>query len=253
MSGNDNDDDKKPTAEILAWPKNPMTRPPAPRPEANEGPKDEAEALVIKALASITGREPADIIRDIRAREEAAQAEGNDEPSNVVDLNAVREARQKAHTDSGIDLGEVFRTGFRAVMDQLAQQRPAGGEIVIDADFMRQNGTRILGNVFQSLSRAFLDKPADSPPPGDAQPSVDSGHAANEPAAAASEPHDTRPEPQRPVEVRLDLGSIAMSLLDRFGLFRGAQNTAPSAEDKPTEPAAERPEKGERPEDTPPD
>jgi hypothetical protein len=269
MSGKDNEgDDETPGAEIIAWPKTPLTRPPAPRPTP-EGPRDEAEALVVKALASITGREPDDIIREIRARESGDEGGDADDdhtrdeapPENVIDLNAVREARQghAAAHEANAELGELFRAGFRAVMDELSEIRPGGGELVIDAAFMREHGPRLLGSVFSSLGRAFLAKNQPSPEPEPLRPAETASVETPNREDTTDEPSDfdttARTESAaerhaRPVEIRVDFGSLAMTLLSRLGVFGGRASTPPPA---PPTPEPEATDSAKEQEDAPPE
>jgi|GEM_PF-3037577 len=247
MSGNDdhnNGDDgddgekKKKTADIIAWP--------GKRADADEDglPHDEAEDLVMKALSSITGRDPAELRRELRARE-AAEANSEERPSNVIDLDAVRASREAHHSVSGLDIGDLARAGFQAVMDELIQLQPHGGELIIDGDFMRAHGPTLIGNVLQQVGKALLARREASTEveTSDAMGEVaetDEGAAdGSEPAAENSEPTQAaNPEhtgPVKPVEIRFDFGNLAMSLLSRLGVFRGPAVVEPVPDVEPTQ------------------
>ncbi len=230
----DGDGEEDGGAEIIAWPgRKRGTEPEGP-------PASDAEDLVVKALSSITGRDPADLLRELRAREAAERAEGQGEsrrdgPSGtgkVIDLGAVRAARERAHQEGGAELGGVAREAFRAVMDALARLQPQGGELVIDRDFVRAHGPTLLGSVLETVGKALLgrdDEATDASPAPAAEPMEDTddaqtGEVGAQPEGSADEVEaipETVASPPRPVEVRFDLGSLAIGLLSRLGMFRG--------------------------------
>jgi hypothetical protein len=234
------DDDTPEGAEIIAWPGRRRES------AAEAEPANDAEDLVVKTLSSITGRDPADLLKELRAREAAEHAahqerrteEGAREAGQVIDLGAVRAARERAQHGGGAELGGVAREAFRAVMDALAKLQPEGGELVIDRDFVKAHGPTLLGSVLETVGKALLGQKAPAGPraaAADINDEADDGaeehgdDGATAPTGETPDDTDTTPSPPppaRPVEVRFDLGSLAVGLLSRLGMFRGTIGSA---------------------------
>ncbi len=236
-------------AEIIAWPGREARG-------AAERPTDPAEALIVKTLASVTGRDPADLLREIRS----AQAETPpDDASKVVDLGAVREARRReeeAAASAGAGLwGPVLKSGVQALFEGFARHTPPSGELVIDAKFMKTHGLQLLGEVLASVGGTLLGGAASKPRDAEGPPATpEAAPAVNVDATAATgdeappEPAETpEPPPERRVDVQMDLGSLAAALFS--GLAGGWGKPRPPSPPPAPEPTPEPPAQG--PDDPP--
>ncbi len=228
MSGTDDTGDDKGGAEIIAWPgREPKAAGHAPDP--GDRPADPAEALIIRTLASVTGRDPADLLREIRG---GGAESAPDDASKIVDLGAVREARRReeeaAAAGGGGLWGPVLKSGVQALFEGFARHAPASGELVIDAKFMKTHGLQLLGEVLASVGGTLLGGAASKAPeaePAPAEPEVPADEAAPTPPESSA-----APEPERRVDVQMDLGSLAAALFTGLaGGWRKAPQPAPEA------------------------
>jgi hypothetical protein len=192
----------------------------------------------VKTLASVTGREPADLLRELRG--EAAEGAAS-ESAKVVDLGAVREARRREEAASQGSLwGPVLQSGVKALFDGFARHTPPSGELVLDAGFIRRHGLQLLGEVLASVGGTLLGSAgavqggAESPEagPGETGGGAPSEEAPDAVADVSPQPSRASPEAPRRVEVEMDLGSLAAALF--AGLTGRPRSEAPAAAPTPT-------------------
>jgi hypothetical protein len=185
---------------------------------------DATEALIVKTLASVTGRDPSDLLRELR---EGRVGDEEDDAGKVVDLGAVREARRREEAEAaaggGSLWGPVLKSGMQALFEGFARHAPPSGELVIDAAFMKTHGLSLLGEVLSSVGSSLLGASPAGPASGASQAS---GPAEAGPTVApAAEPSE--PEVAAKVEVQMDFGSLASALLG--GIFGGRRAEPPAA------------------------
>lgn len=193
----------------------------------NESRPQGADELVAQVFSALTGKDAKTALSEVRQRlAEPFQQDDPREDGDVIDLGAVREARQRASLESAQKIGGAIKDTFSQFLATLAQRQGMTGEITLDASFFKQHGSTLLGNLFQGLASALMQqsRPQAATPPAApvSDASADAG-ADGTPApegTPASEP--TKPVEPRAVQVKLDLGSILA------GLFR--------RRDTPTEP-----------------
>ncbi len=218
--------------------------------ENPEGRPQGADELVAQVFSALTGKDAKTALAEVRQRlAEPLTPGGGNEPADVIDLGAVREARQKASLESAQKIGGALRDTFNQFLANLAERQGMRGEITLDAAFFKQHGTSLLGNLFQGLASALMqqNRPQASGPAatdegpaaraagiegeagesetvGDADAPTAS-EAGGEGEAATSEGQDTAKQAgkdTRAVQVKLDLGSILA------GLFRRREPPPPS-------------------------
>ena len=177
-----------------------------------------ADELVAQVFSALTGKDAKTALSEVRQRlAEPATVDDDGREGDVIDLGAVREARQRASLESAQKIGGAIKDTFTQFLATIAQRQGLGqsGEITLDASFFKQHGSALLGNLFQGLAATLMQqqKPA-APPAAPVVPPV-------EPDASASvesgEPKPEEPKPVEPrqVQVKLDLGSILSGLFRR--------------------------------------
>lgn len=180
-----------------------------------------ADELVAQVFSALTGKDAKTALSEVRQRlaEPATVDEGND--GDVIDLGAVREARQRASLESAQKIGSAIKDSFSQFLATLAQRQGARGtgEITLDASFFKQHGSALLGNLFQGLAATLMQqqKPAAPAPTPPSEPAAEG----TEPAAAAPGADEPKAAEPRQVQVKLDLGSILS------GLFRKRDTPEP--------------------------
>jgi len=204
-----------------------------------------ADELVAQVFSALTGKDAKSALSEVRAR--LAEPSGFVDTrgdASVIDLSAVREARQKQSLEAASKLGGALKDTFAQFLGNLAQRPGQSGEITLDANFFKQHGPSLLGNIFQSLASAFMQQarqgvqPEAGPTQGPAAPASPPPAEATTPAA---EPAPTAPNadapaapppPNTPVQVKLDLGSLLSGLFRRMV----AKPPEPPAPTPPTTP-----------------
>jgi len=201
-----------------------------------------ADELVAQVFSALTGKDAKSALSEVRARlaEPNAFVDTRGDAS-VIDLSAVREARQKQSLEAASKLGGALKDTFSQFLVNLAQKPGQSGQITLDAGFFKQHGPSLLGSIFQNLASAFMQQARqgmqpeagtspEAPAPATANPTEappNTATAAPDPAAPAATP----PPANTPVQVKLDLGSLLS------GLFRRMVPKPP----EPTPPASPKP------------
>ncbi len=193
----------------------------------NESRPQGADELVAQVFSALTGKDAKTALSEVRQRlAEPLQLDDTRGDGDVIDLGAVREARQRASLESAQKIGGAIKDTFTQFLATLAQRQGMSGEITLDASFFKQHGSTLLGSLFQGLASSLMQQarpPAATPP---AAPVTDGPADAGDdgtPAASGTTAGDpAKPVETRAVQVKLDLGSILA------GLFR--------RRDTPTEP-----------------
>lgn len=183
-----------------------------------------ADELVAQVFSALTGKDAKTALSEVRQRlSEPLQPTEEPPEGDVIDLGAVREARQRATVESAQKIGGAIKDTLGQFIANLAQRQGMSGEITLDSSFFRQHGSALLGNLFQGLASALmqqnLPKPAGSPPEAPApEPSATTSEATTPTTTTSTTPGEgpttTAPEP-RQVQVKLDLGSILAGLFRR--------------------------------------
>lgn len=198
-----------------------------------------ADELVAQVFSALTGKDAKSALAEVRSRlsEPSAFIDPRNNDADVIDLGAVREARQKQSLDAAGKVGNALKDTVTGFLSNIAQ-RQGQTELTLDAGFFKQHGPTLLGNLFQSLASAFMqqartnltpdtaeraatpataptDTTGDTTPPG--EPTAET--QTNAPAAEAP--------PAPPVQVRLDLASLLS------GLFRKVTRPEPPSEEPP--------------------
>lgn len=229
--------------------------------DAPSSPPRGADELVAQVFSALTGKDARSALSEVRARlADPGAFEDGGKDGSVIDLSAVREARQKQSLETASRLGGAIRDSFTQFLGQLAQgPGHSGGEITLDAGFFKQHGPTLLGNLFQSLASTFMQQARQgaapsttTPPTAPAAPeaSAQGGGAADAPTQTAGQdqahtapgeattppaaPTQDKPAPAPAVQVRLDLGSLFSGLFKR--LTRPPEPPAPSPEPPPEKP-----------------
>lgn len=175
-----------------------------------------ADELVAQVFSALTGKDAKTALSEVRQRlaePATVDDEGND--GDVIDLSAVREARQRASLESAQKIGGAIKDSFSQFLATLAQRQGLGqgsGEITLDASFFKQHGSALLGNLFQGLAATLMQQQKPAAPAAPTPPTPPA-----EPVAEGSEPKPDEPKPVEPrqVQVKLDLGSILSGLFRR--------------------------------------
>lgn len=171
-----------------------------------------ADELVAQVFSALTGRDEQSALEEVRAR--------LDEENNgkIIDFNSFREAREREAQDASARVKVALKEGFQQLMTSIAARAPqgAGGEIKLDAQFLKQHGNAILSNLFANLATA-LGQSVHAPKAGGTQSSDEAikttDDDALQPAQAPADapvvtPQDTNGASATPVQVKLDLGSL---------------------------------------------
>jgi hypothetical protein len=188
-----------------------------------------ADELVAQVFSALTGKDAKSALSEVRARlaEPSAFIDTRGDAS-VIDLSAVREARQKQSLEAASKLGGALKDTFAQFLGNLAQRPGQSGEITLDANFFKQHGPSLLGNIFQSLASAFMQQARQGVQPDagtHAEPAAAHTHTHTEaatpsettaPASSADAPSATPPPANAPVQVKLDLGSLLSGLFRRM-------------------------------------
>lgn len=200
-----------------------------------------ADELVAQVFSALTGKDPKAALDEVRARLSEPPASEDDDDGQVIDLSAVREARQKQGVEAAGKVGAAIKDTITGFLSDLARRQGHTGEITLDAGFVKQHGPSLLGNLFQSLAAAFMqqartgltpqgDKADDAPageaeadtePGADPEPSVSPvqkpvGQPASSSSSAGPDAPPRPASPAAPVQVRLDLGSLFSGLFKRM-------------------------------------
>jgi hypothetical protein len=192
-----------------------------------------ADELVAQVFSALTGKDAKTALAEVRQR--LADPEGGEtstQGNDVVDLGAVREARQKASNETAQKIGGALKDTFAGFLATIAQRPGASGEVTLDANFFKQHGPALLGNLFQGLAGALMAqaRPQGSAPEAPLAP-VQPLHPDQTPPPSTGEASADAAGPApdaKPVQVRLDLGSILGGLFRRF--------TAPATPPTPNPP-----------------
>lgn len=188
-----------------------------------------ADELVAQVFSALTGKDPKTALSEVRQRLSEPQPPVEDPPEgDVIDLGAVREARQRATIESAQKIGGAIKDTLGQFIANIAQRQGMSGEVTLDAGFFKQHGSALLGNLFQGLASALMQQNATRGPTTAAPPeaptaapdNADSPEATAAPnadatAAPTSEPGPTPAVEARQVQVKLDLGSILAGLFRR--------------------------------------
>ncbi len=196
-----------------------------------------ADELVAQVFSALTGKDAKSALSEVRARlaEPSAFVDTRGDAS-VIDLSAVREARQKQSLEAASKLGGALKDTFAQFLGNLAQRPGQSGEITLDANFFKQHGPSLLGNIFQSLASAFMQQARQGAQPETASSPEAAAPASPPPTAATQTPQSTQttdttataqpasgdapaatpPPGNPPVQVKLDLGSLLSGLFRRM-------------------------------------
>jgi len=182
--------------------------------ESGDGRPQGADELVAQVFSALTGKDAKTALSEVRQRlAEPLSAQEGGSDGDVIDLGAVREARQRASLESAQKIGSAIKDTFSQFLANLAQRQGMSGEITLDAAFFRQHGSSLLGNLFQGLASTLMQQAKPAPPTsGEPAPTPDTPPA--DPDASPSDPATPPVEP-RAVQVKLDLGSILAGLFRR--------------------------------------
>lgn len=184
----------------------------------NEGRPQGADELVAQVFSALTGKDAKTALSEVRQRlAEPVHADDGQQEGDVIDLGAVREARQRASLESAQKIGGAIKDTFSQFLATLAQRQGMSGEITLDAAFFKQHGSSLLGSLFQGLASTLMQqsKPGAPPPPATVSDApVPTEGAAPAETSTSSEPPKPAVEP-RAVQVKLDLGSILAGLFRR--------------------------------------
>jgi hypothetical protein len=187
-----------------------------------------ADELVAQVFSALTGKDPKTALSEVRQRLSEPQPPADDPPEgDVIDLGAVREARQRATIESAQKIGGAIKDTLGQFIANIAQRQGMSGEVTLDAGFFKQHGSALLGNLFQGLASALMQQnatraPATPPPEAptaapndDASPEATAAPNADATGAPTTEPGPATPPEARQVQVKLDLGSILAGLFRR--------------------------------------
>lgn len=201
------------------------------RDKLGEGQPQGADELVAQVFSALTGKDAKTALAEVRQRlsEPIGSETPGDFAGDVIDLSAVRDARQRANLDAAKQIGGALKDSFNQFLSGLARRPGVGAEITLDAAFFKQHGPSLLGNLFQGLAAALMQQarppgapppaaapeptrhadqaPTEAPPPDEAAPSA---------SAASDQPTpSTQAGPSPQVQVKVDLGSILAGLFRR--------------------------------------
>ncbi|MFT7580859.1 MAG: hypothetical protein ACI9MR_002533 [Myxococcota bacterium] len=130
-----------------------------------------ADEMVAGVLAALTGQNAKSALEQVRAKlrnpdapdvvpNPFAAASDSEDPGNVIDLQAARDARDrktKPPSEMSLKIGEVLKQTFSGFLANYAKDHASpGGQITLDADFLKENGPQLLGNIFQGLAGALI-------------------------------------------------------------------------------------------------
>ena len=196
-----------------------------------------ADELVAQVFSALTGKDARSALAEVRSRlseplgsGEPSDGEGSGDAADVIDLAAIREARQKQSMEAASKVGHAIKDTLSGFISTIAQRQGHTGEITLDANFFKQHGPTLLGNLFQSLAASFMQQarsnlgpnpPAPSEPtpppsePAEAPPAAEPSATSDQPTG--TQPADTQPKAAQPVQVRLDVGSLLTGLFKRLG------------------------------------
>jgi len=198
------------------------------RDKLGEGQPQGADELVAQVFSALTGKDAKTALAEVRQRlsEPIGSETPGDFAGDVIDLSAVRDARQRANLDAAKQIGGALKDSFNQFLAGLARRPGVGTEITLDAAFFKQHGPSLLGNLFQGLAAALMSqaRPPGAQPPAVAPeptPSADqappeapsTGEAASNGSNEPSPSAQAGPSPQ--VQVKVDLGSILAGLFRR--------------------------------------
>lgn len=198
------------------------------RERLGDGQPQGADELAAQVFSALTGKDGPSALAEVRQRlsEPAGGARSEDAPAaDVIDLSAVREARERANLEAARQIGGALKETFNQFLAGLARRPGAGDELTIDASFLKQHGPSLIGNLFQGLAAALLQqaRPAGQQPAA-AAPEPSQAAAPTPPAQAATPSEPDAPPgaapasdapPPRQVQIKLDLGSLLTSLFRR--------------------------------------
>lgn len=199
-----------------------------------------ADELVAQVFSALTGKDARSALAEVRSRlseplggGEAGGDQSAGENADVIDLAAIREARQKQSIEASSLVGHAIKDTLSGFISTIAQRQGHTGEVTLDANFFKQHGPTLLGNLFQSLAASFMQQargnlgvasPQAPPAPTEASPQEPTtATTPSEPATSDTQPapSPTSPGPQpqatQPVQVRLDIGSLLSGLFKRLG------------------------------------
>lgn len=199
-----------------------------------------ADELVAQVFSALTGKDARSALAEVRSRlseplggGEAGGDQSAGENADVIDLAAIREARQKQSIEASSLVGHAIKDTLSGFISTIAQRQGHTGEVTLDANFFKQHGPTLLGNLFQSLAASFMQQargnlgvasPQAPPAPTEASPQEPTtATPPSEPATSDTQPapSPTSPGPQpqatQPVQVRLDIGSLLSGLFKRLG------------------------------------
>jgi len=193
--------------------------------DSHEGRPQGADELVAQVFSALTGKDAKTALSEVRQRlAEPVHAQDGRHDGDVIDLGAVREARQRASLESAQKIGGAIKDTFGQFLATLAQRQGMSGEITLDASFFKQHGSSLLGNLFQGLASALMQQQRPVTPTPPAAPASDvAGETGTPGDPSPTEPTKPAVEP-RAVQVKLDLGSILA------GLFRRREPPDPKPE-----------------------
>lgn len=189
-----------------------------------------ADELVAQVFSALTGKDARSALAEVRSRlsepldeqdETGSQAPG--EAGDVIDLAAIREARQKQSLEAGNLVGHAIKDTLSGFISTIVQRQGHTGEVTLDANFFKQHGPTLLGNLFQSLAASFMQQarsnlsPGSPPPKAEPAPPAPPEEGSTEAQAPPTERTEDPAKPAQPVQVRLDVGSLLSGLFKRLG------------------------------------
>lgn len=192
-----------------------------------------ADELVAQVFSALTGKDARSALAEVRSRlseplggAETTEDQTGGEDADVIDLASIREARQKQSMEAASKVGHAIKDTLSGFISTIAQRQGHTGEITLDANFFKQHGPTLLGNLFQSLAASFMQQarsnlgptgPAAAPPEAEPAPPAPPEPGSTEAQAATPETTELPAKPAQPVQVRLDVGSLLSGLFKRLG------------------------------------
>lgn len=192
-----------------------------------------ADELVAQVFSALTGKDARSALAEVRSRlseppgaEEATGDENTGVNADVIDLAAIREARQKQSVEASTLVGHAIKDTLSGFISTIAQRQGHTGEVTLDANFFKQHGPTLLGNLFQSLAASFMQQargnlaptgPTTTPPEAEPAPPAPQESSSTETQAAPPQATEVPAKPAQPVQVRLDVGSLLSGLFKRLG------------------------------------
>lgn len=195
-----------------------------------------ADELVAQVFSALTGKDARSALAEVRSRlsEPLGGADATEDPAggedaDVIDLASIREARQKQSMEAASKVGNAIKDTLSGFISTIAQRQGHTGEITLDANFFKQHGPTLLGNLFQSLASSFMQQarsnlgttgpanPTATPPEAEPAPPAPPESGSTEAPAAPPGATEAQAKPAQPVQVRLDVGSLLSGLFKRLG------------------------------------